>query len=370
MTIIRGSVGLVMTLLFILPTVTRAEDHAVFYGKRILAERYTVAEQGGYFPVLAELDNHDLVAVVRGGDRHIGVKGRLDWVRSKDGGRTWTRNILSEGPMDHRNPAMGQLKDGSVLVAYEIDRSYGPNGERLKNTVTDGIYTLRSSDRGYTWKGPFKSPLPLESCPSPFGKIVQLPDGTALMNVYSRKLPVGATPVEHSLVYRSRDGGVTWGDPSLIAENYNETDLLVLPDGKLLATLRSVAGQHLATSFSSDAGRTWSVPQQVTRDMEHPANVIRLSDGRLVLTYGERNRPFGVRALLSRDLGQTWGPNIIVLADDAQRLDCGYPSSVEVAPGKIVTVYYGVDDVKDISPVTPDLRGIYARAIVWTVPNQ
>jgi hypothetical protein len=73
--------------------------------------------------------------------------------------------------------------------------------------------------------------------------------------------------------------------------------------------------------------------------------------------------------MLSRDLGQTWGPNIIILADDAQRLDCGYPSSAEIAPGKIVTVYYGVDELKDTVPVVPDLRGIYARAILWRVPG-
>jgi len=91
--------------------------------------------------------------------------------------------------MDHRNPAMGQLKDGSVLVVYEIDRSYGSSGERLKEATTDGIYTMRSNDRGRTWKGPMKSPLPTEYCVSPFGKIVQLSDGTALVNVYYGKRP-------------------------------------------------------------------------------------------------------------------------------------------------------------------------------------
>ncbi|MDR3676374.1 MAG: sialidase family protein [Acidobacteriota bacterium] len=369
MPIVRNVINTVLACLFFLSVASFAEDHTVFYAKQISAQRYTAVEGGGYFPVLTELDNKDLVAVVRGGDRHMGVKGRLDWVRSTDGGKTWTLKTLAEGPMDHRNPAMGQLKDGSVLVAYEIDRSYGPNGESLKDRLTDGIYTLRSNDHGNTWKGPFKSPLPMETCPSPFGKIVQLPDGTALMNVYSLKITPGASPVSITQVYRSKDGGSTWGDPSVIAENYNETDLLVLPDGRILAMLRSNVGQHLDVSFSADKGRTWSPPHQVTHNMEHPANVILLKDGRLLLCYGERNRPFGVRAMLSRDLGQTWGPDVIILAADAQRLDCGYPSSVEVAPGKIVTLYYGVDDLKDTIPVKPDLRGIYARAIVWTVPD-
>ena len=364
MSIFRNAIGALLACLLFMAVPNLAEDHAIFYGKQMSAERFTVVEEGGYFPVLIQLDNKDLVAAVRGGDRHIGVKGRLDWVRSTDGGRTWTLKLLVDGPMDHRNPAVGQLKDGTVLVAYEIDRSYGPNGERLKDFTSGGLYTMRSNDRGDTWKGPFKLPISLEDCASPFGKIVQLSDGTALLNVYFGKGPHPATKV-----YRSKDSGETWGDPSVIAENYDETSLLVLPDERILAVLRSSVGGHLATSFSSDKGRTWSAPHQVTRDNEHPADVILLKDGRLLLAYGERNRPFGVRAMLSRDLGQTWGPNIIILADDAQRPDCGYPSSAEVAPGKIVTVYYGVDEVKDKSPVSPDLRGIYARAILWTVPD-
>ena len=160
MPIVRNVINTVLACLFFLSIASFAKDHTVFYGKQIDAQRYTAVERGGYFPVLTELDNKDLVAVVRGGDRHMGVKGRLDWVRSTDGGKTWTLKTLAEGPMDHRNPAMGQLKDGSVLVAYEIDRSYGPNGESLKDRLTDGIYTLRSNDHGNTWKGPVQIAAP------------------------------------------------------------------------------------------------------------------------------------------------------------------------------------------------------------------
>ncbi len=79
--------------------------------------------------------------------------------------------------------------------------------------------------------------------------------------------------------------------------------------------------------------------------------------------YGERNRPFGVRAMLSRNLGESWGPEVIQLAADAHSRDCGYPSSVEIEPGKVVTMYYGVDG--DVSR----LEGAYGRAIIWKVPR-
>jgi hypothetical protein len=61
--------------------------------------------------------------------------------------------------------------------------------------------------------------------------------------------------------------------------------------------------------------------------------------------------------------GRAWDQSKkIVLADDAPNGDCGYPSSVEVAPGKVVTLYYQVDDTKD-APASSS-----SRAVVWDVP--
>jgi hypothetical protein len=365
MSILRNTINAVLACLLLMSVPNLAEDHAIFYGKQLNAERFTVVERGGYFPVLIQLHNKDLLAVVRGGDRHIGIRGRLDVVRSTDMGKTWTLKTLVDSPWDDRNPAVGQLQDGTILVTYIVNKGYGPHGEYLGDkAVIDGLFTMRSTDGGNTWEGPIKSPISPEYGESPYGKIVQLPDGTALLNVY-----YGSKPHLAALVYRSKDDGQTWGDPSVIAENYNETSLVVLSENQILAVMRSEVGGHLATAFSSDKGRTWSQPRVVTRDREHPADVILLKDGRLLLTYGERNRPFGVRAMLSRDVGQTWGSDIIILAADAQQGDCGYPSSVEIAPGKILTLYYGTDILKDTIPAVPDLRGIYARAIVWMVPD-
>jgi hypothetical protein len=238
----------------------------------------------------------------------------------------------------------------------------------LKTLTRDGLYTVRSLDRGNTWQPPIKSPIAADLGASPYGKIVQLSDGTVLLNVYYER--GSGHQHESSLVYRSKDGGQTWSDPTMIADNYNETGLLVLPDDRILAVLRSHEGAFLATSFSSDQGRTWSEPHQITNNSEHPADVIRLKDGRLLLVHGERNRPFGVRAMLSNNLGQDWDPRVIILAADAHSSDCGYPSSVETEPGRIVTMYYGVDQSKDENGrLMPTLQGAYARAILWSVPE-
>ena len=56
---------------------------------RLTVAEHVVAERGGgCFPVLIRLQDGRLAAVVRGGDTHIGIKGRLDWIESGDGGKT------------------------------------------------------------------------------------------------------------------------------------------------------------------------------------------------------------------------------------------------------------------------------------------
>lgn len=179
------------------------------------------------------------------------------------------------------------------------------------------------------------------------------------------------SPYDHtSYVYRSTDGGIRWGDPSHIADDFDETALTVLPDGRVMATLRSKQTAFLATSFSADQGRTWSAPRQITGPKEHPADVIVLHDGRLLLSYGERNRPYGIRARLSKSLGADWEPETIILAADCQSADCGYPTSAEISPGRIVTLYYAVDAGYDPYGKSADtLSRTFTRAVLWSLPK-
>lgn len=331
--------------------------------------RVTVVSGGGYFPVLIRLHDGELMAVLRGGAPHVGVKGRLDIVTSKDDGKTWSApRTVVDSPGDDRNPALGQLKNGDIVLAYAILNGYEADGFKLNpaKRQAEGVYIVRSSDNGKTWTKPERS----ESTHalqknggslSPYGKIVQLPDGTALMSVYYQ---FSDSRGHQEYVFRSRDNGKTWSDPVLIGEHYNETGLLALPDGHVLAALRSETGGHIAIAASRDGGRTWSASTQLTRDKEHPGDLIRLKNGNILLTYGERNKPFGVEAIISRDQGKTWDKTSqTMLADDAASTDCGYPSSVQLPNGKIVTIYYQVDDPHN-APASAK-----AKAIVWSIPN-
>ncbi|MEO6966180.1 MAG: sialidase family protein [Acidobacteriaceae bacterium] len=333
----------------------------------------TVVTHAGYFPVLIRLHNGTLMTVFRAGAPHIGIKGRLDISTSSDGGKTWSApRTVVDSPEDDRNPALGQLDNGDIILSYAILSGYDSTGLKFggykeADEKSDGVYTVRSSDNGKTWTKPNRSESTHaiqekgNGMISPYGKIVQLPDHTALMSVYYEfPKPRGA----EEYVFRSRDGGKTWNDPSLIAKHFNETGLLVLPDGKILAALRSENGGHVSISISSDNGHTWSTPVQETRDLEHPGDLIRLKNGDVLVTYGERNKPYGVHARISHDNGKTWDKkDTIVLVDDTVSQDCGYPSSIQLPNGTIVTAYYRVDDPANAPASTK------AKAILWSLPK-
>jgi Neuraminidase (sialidase) len=344
---------------------------ALFGASLIDGTRVIAVNGGGYFPVLIRLHDGKLMAVLRGGAPHIGVKGRLDVITSTDDGKTWSApRTAIDGPEDDRNPAFGQLSNGDLLLGYAVIHGYDDTGLKLlansrNERKVDGVYLMRSSDGGKTWSKPqiIEATHALQKSGatiSPFGKIVQLSDGTILMSVYYEFFDDRGN---QDFVFRSHDGGRSWGEPVLVGQHVNETALLVLPDGRILAAMRSEKGAHLSVASSKDQGRTWTAPVQVTGDNEHPADMIGLKNGDILLTYGERNAPFGVEAILSHDGGKSWDSSTKVkLANDASNRDCGYPSSVQLPNGKIVTLYYQVDDAQD----TPG--SAKAKSIVWSAP--
>lgn len=59
----------------------------------------------------------------------------------------------------------------------------------------------------------------------------------------------------------------------------------------------------------------------------------------MVLTYGCRKAPFGQRARVSRDGGESWSREIVLRAD-GKNWDLGYPATAECADGSLLTVYY------------------------------
>ncbi len=331
---------------------TRQETVSDIHGPRLdRVERIVAVRGGGYFPVLIKLRDGRLGAVVRGGAPHIGIKGRLDWIDSGDGGRTWSKpKVIVDSKWDDRNPAVGQMADGTVVVAYAEARTYDASGKWDTSAGQYELFYVLSHDGGANWtrkRKLFTGPI---RGGSPFGRVVVLSDGTALMSLYGGldrtwkgqpRIPPDARDLTG--IVRSRDNGRTWQDFSLVsARDHNEMSLLAITNKSLLAVVRTKAGS-VDAFFSQDGGYNWRGPAPITQAGQHPADLCRLQSGRLLMVYGNRREPFGVGAVMSCDGGKSWDyAHRVLLAWDSLRTDCGYPSVVQLDEGTIVVMYYSV----------------------------
>ena len=59
------------------------------------------------------------------------------------------------------------------------------------------------------------------------------------------------------------------------------------------------------------------------------------------MSYGHRRPPFGNQVRVSEDNGASWSQPITV-SSDGKGEDLGYPSSVQLDSGELVTVWYEV----------------------------
>lgn len=293
------------------------------------------------WPNLTVLRDGAVVATIFNQPSHGQAAGDVDCWATTDGGKTWQKRgtpAPHEPDANRMNVAAGLAKSGDVVVVASGWSNRYPAG-RSGSAFRAGIlpaWVCRSADGGRTWtidKKTFPPRGPRGGDLIPFGDILPGQDGSLRMAVYE----VVKLRDDRVYVYRSGDDGKTWGEPAAVdAKAYrNETALLHLGQGRWLAAVRHDGLQLYA---SVDDARTWSDRGRLTGPAQHPGHLLRLRDGRLLLSYGNRtpdDRCVEVR--LSRDEGKTWsGPLRVV---DFQG-DGGYPSSVELPDGRILTAYY------------------------------
>jgi hypothetical protein len=305
----------------------------------------------GYFPVIAGLGGRECMVVLRGGAGHIGLDGRLDAVHSTDGGATWESPItIADSERDDRNPALGRAADGALILAYHWQGSYDAEGKWAPDSRKADTKIICSRDGGRTWDGDRLLDFTPINGASPFGKIRCDIDGTLYMPIYGggpalANLTPGVTTgdaTSPTYLLCSDDNGATWSNPILVALGLNEADLLILPDGEWLFAARSEKRGEAAiyTCRSGDKGSTWTDLQKVTSSSEHPPDLTLLGSGEILLTFGCRNEPYGVQGLLSRDSGRTWEDRRLLYADDLPGFDIGYPSTLRLDDGRLITVFY------------------------------
>ena len=318
-------------------------------GRRVEIERHLVCAMQGQFPVIARGAAGEVAAVFRVGAGHYGLTGTLATAVSLDGGRSWSGPIeVAPRGEDVRNPALAITADGRWVLAYWQAGMYCypsiDGAERRWRSPREGgaapdMFVVTSDDHGRTWSAPLGYRSEKLAWVSPFGRMVTLADGTLVMSAYGGARTSDPPNRVEAIVLRSRDGGRTWGDESTVLINANEMSICVVGD-ELVGAARRVDGST-ALVRSADGGLTWSAPVAITRSGEHPADLCVLSgSGRLLVTYGRRLRPLGCAARTSTDGGATWSSHEVLLAGDGIGHDVGYPSTVQLDDGTLLTALY------------------------------
>ncbi len=334
------------------------------------------------WPSVARLQDGSLMAVASGFRvAHICPFGKVVAVRSYDEGKTWTApEVLIDTPLDDRDGGIMTFGENGVMIAsFNNTPSFQRKQCQAKFTYANayldeverkggwekynGSMLAISNDGGKTFGDPVIVPIS-----SPHGPC-ELSDGTIL---YVGRLFNDVNSVSHiechtvtpdgKTEFRSRIDDVS---PDLLS---CEPHAIQLKNGRIIAHIRvqstgksSRSGDMFTVfqSASDDMGYKFSKPVQLLSDKGgSPAHLIEHSSGTLVSVYGYRESPFGIRVMLSIDGGDTWETDKI-LVDDEPTGDLGYPASVELSDGRILTVFYARESA--------ETRATVIKQIIWSI---
>lgn len=326
------------------------------------------------FPSIIKRKNGDfIVAFRRAPNRkvfsesrtsHVDPNSYLVKVTSKDG-INWDEqpSLLYAHPFGgSQDPCMLQLRDGTILcTSYGwafvrpdgMKNLEGPIFEAQPGVVFLGGYILRSSDGAKRWQGPYYPPhiapeinnsalgVPLPAYNR--GALVEGKDGRIFWVVAASDSNQPKKTSNHLLI--SEDKGLTWEYSCPVATDeqasFNEASIYETPKGDLVAFLRTAnLNDQACIARSTDGGKTFE-PWQEMGFQGHPLHALRLPDDRVLVTYGYRHKPYGIRArILNAECTDFATAPEIILRDDGGTTDIGYPWTAMLDKRRILVTYY------------------------------
>jgi CubicO group peptidase (beta-lactamase class C family) len=361
---------------------TRPFEHLVLHES---AESYAA------WPAVARAGDGSIVAVYTESDEHMGPNGRIVGVRSVDDGRTWSDPfVVYDSPLDDRESGITALSDGSLVVhlwsTKHTEESYGrmAPGSYFDETVQawietvnspayedaadlQGAHVARSTDGGLTWSDIVRGPDTIHGG-------VELHDGSLLVASYRHA-------GDYVILHKADQWDGPWDEvaevhsPNSDSIRFGEPSILQLQSGRTIMMMRVTPKPYsnvddrslLWETFSDDGGLTWADPFP-TPLWGFPPHLMALRDGRVVVVYGRRKPPFGQRAAVSYD-GVTWTEEAeVTLRDDAPNEDLGYPASLELNDGRVLTVYYqshASDTLRSLEGPLPGRHKPDILATIW-----
>ena len=331
------------------------------------------------WPTLARRSNGDLWVSWSGGrEAHVCPFGQVWAMHSNDEGRNWSwPRVLLDGAIDDRDSGIVETQRGTLLVTTFTSLAYEatlkkqlaqPTWEAARiarwKAAHDrispdqrkeelGEFLIRSTDGGVTWSE--RIPTIVNS---PHGPVV-LQDGRMLYagkQLWTKDRKVG--------VCESLDDGKSWRwlseipvRPGDSVQEYHELHAVESSNGLVVVHIRNHNSQNKMETLqcvSTDGGKTWTEPCSIGV-WGLPSHLLRLRDGRLLMTYGHRRAPYGNLARVSGDHGQTWSAPVTI-SDDAFSWDFGYPSTVELQDGSLLTIWYERQSAQTPSAVLRQAR--------------
>ena len=345
------------------------------------------------WPSIARTLGGDLVVLFTRTEEHLGPDGAILLTRSTDNGKTWLRPVVVlDSPLDDRESGITTLRDGRIVGHFwstfhtrESYESLSPNSygrdlldrwiafvgrpEYRDQKKNSGASEAVSSDGGRTWSNLTRGHDSVHGG-------IELATGSLLLASYRED---GGS----ISVYMADSASGPWHRLATIVSPHPgslslcEPHMLQLKTGRVIMMIRANTHPHddslsvLWESYSDDNGKTWAAPF-ATSLWGYPPHLALLADGRVLCTYGYRRAPYGQRACLSDD-GVSWNlRDEVVLRDDAPNGDLGYPASVELERGVILTVYYQPDvppgTIQRMNPPDPHRTKPGILGTIWRVP--
>ncbi|MBQ9748394.1 MAG: exo-alpha-sialidase [Clostridia bacterium] len=312
------------------------------------------------WPSVARLHDGRLAMVASGfRRRHVCPFGKVVMCQSDDEGATWSRPaVVIDTPLDDRDAGILTFGEHDVIVtsfnnSREMQRRWNRktrdpyveayldamDAERAEERYLGSTFVI-SHDDGRTFSEVKRIPVTAPHGPA------RMPDGSLL---YVGRLFHTGPEVQNNggiAAYRLEADGsyellgmIEGSDPAL----YDcEPHAIVLDDGKILVHIR-VQGEGYFTTYqseSTDGGRSFTKPRRLLSVKGGaPAHLLTLADGTLISVFGYREEPYGIRVMISRDHGDTWTEGGFLYINGLNP-DLGYPASVQLKNGDILTVYY------------------------------
>ncbi len=293
--------------------------------------------------------------------------------RSEDGGESWkiedpAKNGLA--PMPHFGiPRTDVVSEPVTNLGTKINFKHPDFALTARIGKDNHSEFWYSYDKGHVWKGPYE--LPQFGASGTMARTDYIVDSSNEMLLF---LTVQKSNKKEGRVMcvKTTDGGLNWKFLSWIGEEPIGYDIMPasvrISKSEILVTTRTLEGKasYISTYFSTDNGKSWKYQGKAAEDagIGNPPAMVKMQDGRICLVYGYRSDPGSgttsdIRAKLSSDNGKTWSRDYILRNDGSGR-DIGYPRMVQRPDGKIVAIYYFMDDKTGVER--------YIGASIWTPP--